>query len=397
MTVEKLHDEVRPGKTVFDALRGEPIVERPQGQEVPCYETYDEGKLCAHPLVSIVMLAYNHEKYLARAVEGVIAQETDFAYELLLCEDCSTDKTREMCFAFQRRFPDKIKVLWYDVNVNKTGGNANRAIARCRGEFIAFCEGDDYWTNPAKLARQVALMRQYPSAGLCFGGTDYYSEAKGAFVRRFDASRVPAEYEPGGRIARRVILGAAVSRGLYAPARHMSTFFCRRDRLEEVRVRYPDICRSNWRFGDTCMLVALATVGDVCFLRDPVSVYRLNDTGVTHRSPAALMRDVHAFNVLAAVRLLGMRYGDALSFFGDKLVWAWFRYARQNPSVGYDAIRTSPDLLRLFSRLHCRGLLGVIKVGKFCGFRYACSRFLFIMCSSVRKHGMRNFYEREMR
>lgn len=130
-------------------------------EEVPCRETSDAERLCKHPVVSVVMVTYNHEPYIRQTIESVLCQKSDFEYELIIGEDCSTDKTREICFEYQKRFPDKVRVLWADRNLYQLGlSNERRCIDHCRGEYIAFCEGDDYWTDPLKLQKQVDLIRQ---------------------------------------------------------------------------------------------------------------------------------------------------------------------------------------------------------------------------------------------
>ena len=91
-------------KEEFEMLRGEPIkVFEGDSMNIPCIETSDAEKLCKHPIVSVHMLAYNHEPYIRQAIEGVMMQQTDFEFELVIGEDCSTDKTREICFEYQKR------------------------------------------------------------------------------------------------------------------------------------------------------------------------------------------------------------------------------------------------------------------------------------------------------
>ena len=148
----------------FEKWTGDPM-------DIPCRETSDAERLCRRPVVSVAMLAYNHEPFVRQAIEGVMMQKTDFEFELVIGEDCSTDKTREICFECQRKFPDKIRVLWSDENLfrhpHPAGGNSRRVRSHCRGEFVAFCEGDDYWTDPTKLQRQVDVMRRHPEVSLC--------------------------------------------------------------------------------------------------------------------------------------------------------------------------------------------------------------------------------------
>lgn len=129
-------------------------------------EISDPDRLADEPLVSIYMLTYGHERYIASAIEGVIAQQCSFPIELIIGEDCSPDRTGEIVRTYQQRHPELIRIITADVNV---GAHANAARCRdaCRGEFIAICEGDDYWHHPAKLQMQVDAMRSDPGMSLC--------------------------------------------------------------------------------------------------------------------------------------------------------------------------------------------------------------------------------------
>lgn len=163
-------------KEELEILRGEPIQEFTGDlMDIPCVETSDSERLCKHPVVSVSMITYNHEPYIRQAIEGVMMQKTDFEFELVIGEDCSRDKTREICFEYQKRYPDKIRVLWCDHNLYRNphpaGGNSRRNMVHCRGEFIALCEGDDYWTDPLKLQKQVDMFRTDSSLSIVY--TDF--------------------------------------------------------------------------------------------------------------------------------------------------------------------------------------------------------------------------------
>jgi len=118
------------------------------------------------PKVSVAMITYNHEPYIAQAVESVMMQETSFPYELVIGEDASTDRSREIVEAMRRRFPDRIRLLPAGPNV---GMNRNlvRTIEACRGEYVALLEGDDYWTAHDKLQRQVSFLTSNPGCAIC--------------------------------------------------------------------------------------------------------------------------------------------------------------------------------------------------------------------------------------
>ncbi len=134
---------------------------------IPCNETSDAERLCKHPLVSVFMITFNHECFIRQAIEGVVMQETDFEYELVIGEDCSKDRTREICFECQKQHPDKLRVLWSENNLWAANrGNTKRTLIRCRGKYIAYCEGDDYWTDPKKLQKQVEYMEAHPGCAI---------------------------------------------------------------------------------------------------------------------------------------------------------------------------------------------------------------------------------------
>lgn len=113
------------------------------------------------PKVSVCMITYNHEPYIAQAIEGVLMQETDFPYELVIGEDCSTDNTRKICEEYAIRYPDKIRLFAREQNLG-ISRNFIETLKACNGEYIALCEGDDYWISSNKLAAQVRFLDLNP-------------------------------------------------------------------------------------------------------------------------------------------------------------------------------------------------------------------------------------------
>jgi glycosyltransferase involved in cell wall biosynthesis len=121
------------------------------------------------PKVSVAIITYNHERYIERAVESVLDQETTFAYEVVIGEDCSTDRTREILRKMQARYPDRLRLLLYPQNNGLLGKkNMAEVLANCAGEYVVFLEGDDYWTSPLKLQKQVEYLDAHPSCSGCF-------------------------------------------------------------------------------------------------------------------------------------------------------------------------------------------------------------------------------------
>lgn len=125
-------------------------------------EACETGVLTQSPIVSVLMITYNHGKYISEAIESVLTQKTDFPFELVIAEDCSSDNTRNIAFDYVARHPSKIRVLYSSKNVG-VNKNYARAFTACRGEYIALCEGDDYWQDPLKLQKQVDFLSKNKS------------------------------------------------------------------------------------------------------------------------------------------------------------------------------------------------------------------------------------------
>jgi len=112
------------------------------------------------PHVKILMITYNHEDYIEKAIRGVLGQETPFPYFLVLGEDCSTDRTRSICEKYASEFPDQITLLPSNENLGAIA-NASRTRKACLdADYVAFCDGDDVWTDKKKLAHQVRFLEE---------------------------------------------------------------------------------------------------------------------------------------------------------------------------------------------------------------------------------------------
>ena len=120
-----------------------------------------------NPLVSIRTSTYNHGPYIKQCIEGILMQKTNFAFEYIIGEDFSTDETREIVFDYARKYPNIIRVITADYNVGSKA-NGRRCINACRGKYMALCEGDDYWTDPLKLQKQVDFLEGHPEYTMCF-------------------------------------------------------------------------------------------------------------------------------------------------------------------------------------------------------------------------------------
>ena len=122
-------------------------------------------------LVSVSCTAYNHEKYIACALDSFLMQKTNFDYEIIVGEDCSTDATRQIILDYQKKYPEKIKMITSASNVGAQE-NSRRLREKARGRYIALCDGDDFWTDPHKLQKQVDYMERQPNCTMCAHGAE---------------------------------------------------------------------------------------------------------------------------------------------------------------------------------------------------------------------------------
>ncbi|MDD5638830.1 MAG: glycosyltransferase [Candidatus Pacebacteria bacterium] len=130
--------------------------------------------------ISVCVITYNQDKFISQMLESVLAQKLNFSYEIVIGEDCSTDKTREILLDYQKKYPKKIKLLLNDKNLGVVE-NFIQTLRHCTGEYIATCEADDYWTDPHKLQRQVDFLDTHSDYVVCYQEAKVINE-KGSII-----------------------------------------------------------------------------------------------------------------------------------------------------------------------------------------------------------------------
>lgn len=117
--------------------------------------------------LSVLMITYNHERYIREALDGVLMQEVDFDYEIVVGEDCSKDATRAILLEYAARYPGKFRLLLREKNMGAVN-NFWATLLDCKGQYVALLEGDDYWTSPQKLKKQIAFLDSHHDYVGCF-------------------------------------------------------------------------------------------------------------------------------------------------------------------------------------------------------------------------------------
>ena len=115
-----------------------------------------------HIKLSVCFITYNHEPYLRQSLDAVLAQKTDFDFEIVVGEDCSTDNTRAILLEYKEKYPEKFNLLFREKNLGRPTLNVYQTSMECKGDYIAYLEGDDYWTDENKLQKQVDFLENNP-------------------------------------------------------------------------------------------------------------------------------------------------------------------------------------------------------------------------------------------
>ena len=122
------------------------------------------------PKVSVSIITYNHQEYIGQAIESVLKQQVDFAYEIIIGDDYSSDDTRKVLREYQEKHPKTIQLILHPRRYQGVPGRLNNItnLYACRGQYIAMLDGDDYWTNEHKLQQQVDFLDQHPDYSFAF-------------------------------------------------------------------------------------------------------------------------------------------------------------------------------------------------------------------------------------
>ncbi len=239
-------------------------------------------------MVSIVCNTYNHEKYIASALESFVAQRTDFPFEVLVHDDASTDGTADVIRQYAEKYPQLIKPVYQTENQYSQGVdyNGRYQLSRAKGKYIALCEGDDYWIDPEKLSKQVAALESHPELDICAHAG--YASRNGEYVRMIAPAQEDAVFT-----VEQVIAGGG---GYVVTASLMY-----RKAMLERKYAFQDVIRLDYT-----LQIRGSLRGGMLYLKDCMSVYRLaTESSWTVQMSAAPQRRIrHTERVNEMLRTL---------------------------------------------------------------------------------------------
>ncbi|MDD3888179.1 MAG: glycosyltransferase [Patescibacteria group bacterium] len=211
------------------------------------------------PLVSVSCITCNHSSYITKTLENFIKQNTTFNFEILIHDDASTDDTVKIIKYFQRKYPNLIFPIFQKINQYSQGISPTFVfnLPRARGKYIALCEGDDYWTDPYKLQKQVDFMETNPECSFCFHASEKIKNGKPSGVTRANSGDT-------------IFYKNNISKIATSYARTASLLF-----KKELVKNIPQWVL-NAPVGDVPLKLILMTRGNAGYLDENMSSYRVN-------------------------------------------------------------------------------------------------------------------------
>lgn len=226
-------------------------------------------------MVTIRCLVYNHEPYIRQCLEGFVMQNTNFRFEAIVHDDASTDGTAAIIKEYAEKYPDIIKPIFETENqYSKRDGSIRRIMdEHMHGKYIAFCEGDDYWTDPLKLQKQVNFLESHleyimsHTNNICYNQNTkcYYPEPCEATKNKLGNNITHEDIIEYARII--LTLTVVIRKSVY-----------------EQAIKSDDFVFSSGKFllGDIPLWYTAAKLGKIHYLEDKTSVYRVLENSASH-------------------------------------------------------------------------------------------------------------------
>lgn len=223
------------------------------------------------PAVSVCCIIYNHEQFVSQCIESVLIQETRFPVEIIIHDDASTDSTPEIIENYSKKYPDLIKVVQQTENQRSKGHKILQLILpQTVGEFIAVCEGDDYWTEPEKLQIQYDLLKENHEISACFHDCVSVEESNGEYTIKNHITW------PSDEVETRDLLNGN-------PAMTCSAYI-RRSAFPES----PEVF-NGLKMGDFPFWILISLKGRISWIHQNMGVYRIHSSGVWSNKPQSEM------------------------------------------------------------------------------------------------------------
>ena len=215
------------------------------------------------PLVSVWVIVYNHEKYIRDCLDGILMQKVDFPFEVIVHDDCSTDKSRKIISEYIQNFPKKIIPIFQKENLYQQKQNVlEPPFSISKGKYIAYCDGDDYWCDVNKLQKQINVLEDNPQYVMSAHKVKIVTDTEKATPLKYIY-----DYSKTNILTFKDIL--------YKHSIPTLSLVFRNKNIE-----FPE-WYSKIKSGDIALELLLASHGDCYFFYEKMGVYRQHDGGIT--------------------------------------------------------------------------------------------------------------------
>lgn len=270
-------------------------------------------------LVSVVCDVYNHEPYLRQCFDGFVMQKTNFKFEVLVHDDASTDKSAEIIIEYTNKYPDIFKPIIQKENQYSKGVGIWKTyqFPRVKGKYVAFCEGDDYWTDPLKLQSQVDCLEKDKTFSCCFSSVRWVDKSGVKLAGTFPPRQTSFCL---GTITLEVFLKEDFAKGKWSI--QLSGFMVRAevDKTFRRMLRGP---LKKYPFGDYPLFITAFLLGNCYFIGEEMSCYRVMSGGYNSQMQANISKAVENQNKIKAAMVDIDNYtkGKYHSCFQKNMLW----------------------------------------------------------------------------
>jgi glycosyltransferase involved in cell wall biosynthesis len=277
------------------------------------------------PKVSVSVTTFNHEAFISQALDGILMQDTDFPFEIIVGDDCSADRTRELVRGYQRQHPDRIRTVLPDRTLGRGGIPLfGETLLHARGAYIAMMDGDDFWTARHKLQVQVDFLEANPDHSMCFHEVAVLDDHEGKVVGVYTG----AETEHADIWGRCYIASC-------------SPVF-RRASLLPLPSWYMDM-----EYGDWPLYMLASTRGKIGYINETMGTYRIHDNGIwSQRSQSSRLRGIISFYLMLKQTgvLMDAKSIDRYIFVNNYRLFRALEDARDFPAAYHHAMQCLSSL-----------------------------------------------------
>lgn len=263
------------------------------------------------PMVSVIVLTYNHEKYIKQALDSILRQKVNFDYEILIGDDASTDNTVKVLKEYKSKYSKIIKLFLNEVNLGATR-NAYNLLVNAKGKYLATCEGDDYWTDDNKLQIQVEFLEKNKELVGC---SHYFTVV--------DENNKPYKNQYLSWVKQKNIFTLNDFEGMFLPGQ--SATFLRKNLFLDKSIDFSYLYKIHRNVGDKTLILIYLFYGNFGLIKKYMSCYRKSYknsmTGLIYKNKVNFLYE--DYNMLNSFEKIALEFNSNLKFkLGKKILFA---------------------------------------------------------------------------